>query len=193
MKKRNFEELKALTFEAGGDYGLNHSQRLIKLVEMIAQGRPYDRGVIEFCAYVHDFGAFSKYAQAGKDHVVRSMEVLPEIMDGYDFTGEEKKKISETVANHHKPGVFESFEAVLFRDADAVDFLGVIGIARDMMRSGKDINKAVDSIIRHREKLPAVLHEEAAKQLAKIRMEETDHFLSRLREEHFLLLPESEG
>ena len=36
MKNKIIKELETLTFEYGGDYGLNHSKRLMKLVEIIA-------------------------------------------------------------------------------------------------------------------------------------------------------------
>jgi hypothetical protein len=116
------------------------------------------------------------------------MEVLPEYMKLYPFSNKEEDLICETVSAHHSKETPKSIEATLFRDADALDFLGYIGIARNLMRFGKDFQKALEAIRRHRATLPGMLHEEAARDMAKARMEEMDAFLSGLDAEHFSLI-----
>ena len=106
----------------------------------------------------------------------------------YDFSGEETAAIRETVSRHHSKETPESFEAVLFRDADAIDFLGYIGIARNLMRFAKDMPKAIEAIRRHYAALPAILHEDAAREIAKDRIAEMDAFLAGLEREHVALL-----
>ncbi len=188
MEARNFDLIREKAIEYGGSYGLEHSLRIIGLVRVLAKGRNYHEDVIAFSAYVHDFGGYSKFSEAGKDHVIRSMEVLPEYMKLYPFSREEEDLICETVSAHHSTEMPKSLEAILFRDADALDFLGYIGIARNLMRFGKDFLKALDAIRRHRTTLPGILHEEAAREMAKARMEEMDAFLSGLDAEHFSFL-----
>jgi uncharacterized protein len=180
--------LRGLTLEYGEQYGLDHSLRLIALVKQLAVGRAYNEDVIVFSAYVHDFGGYSRFAQPGKDHASRSMEILPEFLSKFDFSEVENAMISETVAKHHSKAAPESLEAILFRDADAIDFLGYISVARNLMRFGKDMPKALDAIRRHYATLPGLLHEEAAKKMAKIRITEMDEFFSGLELEHAALL-----
>ena len=187
MPNRNFDALSRMTLEYGEKYGLDHSLRIIALVQRLARGRSYNEDVIAFCAFVHDFGGYSKFLEAGKDHAARSTEILPQFMALYDFADTEKNLIVETVAQHHSKEVPQSFEAALFRDADALDFLGYIGIARNLMRFGKDMQKAIDAIQRHRAALPGMLHEEEAQEIAKTRIEEMDSFLSGLHAEHYTL------
>lgn len=188
MEKRDFTKLAGLTLEYGERYGLDHSLRLIALVKQLAAGRAYHEDVIAFSAYVHDFGGYPWFAQPGKDHAARSMEVLPEFLAMVDFSAEETAAIRETVAKHHSKETPESFEAILFRDADAVDFLGYIGVARNLMRFGKDMPKALDAIRKHYATLPALLHEQAAKDMANLRIAEMDAFLDGLEREHFAML-----
>lgn len=188
METRSFDLIREKALEYGGAYGLEHSIRIIGLVRLLAKGRNYNEDAIAFSAYVHDFGGYPKYMEAGKDHVIRSMEVLPEYMRLYPFAPEEEDLIRETVSNHHSKEVPKSLEAILFRDADTLDFLGYIGIARNLMRFGKDFQKALEAINRHRTTLPGMLHEEAAREIAKARMEEMDAFLSGLDAEHFSLI-----
>jgi uncharacterized protein len=188
MVKRDFTKLAWLTLEYGEQYGLDHSLRLIALVRQLAAGRVYNEDVIAFSAYVHDFGGYSRFAQPGKDHASRSMEILSEFLSMFDFSEVENAMIRETVAKHHSKEDPDSLEAILFRDADAIDFLGYIGIARNLMRFGKDMPKALDAIRRHYATLPGLLHEEAAKEMAKIRIAEMDAFFSGLERGHAVLL-----
>lgn len=188
METRDFTRLAQLTLDYGEQYGLDHSLRLIALVKRIAAGRPYHQDVIAFSAYVHDFGAYPRFAQPGKDHAARSLEVLPEFLAMFAFSEAETAAIRETVETHHSRVLPNCREAVLFRDADALDFLGYIGIARNLMRFGKDMPKALDAIRRHYATLPAILHEEAAKEMAKTRIPEMDAFLTGLEREHNALL-----
>lgn len=187
MEDRNFDLIREKTLEYGGAYGLEHSLRLIGLVKVLARGRNYNEDVVAFCAYFHDFGGYPKFLDAGKDHVIRSMEVLPEYMKLYPFSHEEEDLIRETVSAHHSKETPKSLEAILFRDADALDFMGYIGIARNLMRFGKDFQKALEAIRRHRTTLFGILHEEEARKMAIARMEEMDAFLSGLDAEHFSL------
>ena len=188
MESRNFDLIREKTAEYGGTYGLEHSLRIIRLVNCLAKGRSYNEDVIAFCAYFHDFGAYPKFLEAGKDHVVRSMEIMEEHIKLYSFSHDEVDLIRETVSSHHSKETPKSIEAILFRDADALDFLGYMGIARNLMRFGKDFQKALEAIRRHRATLPGNLHEEEAREMAKARLEEMDAFLSGLDAEHFALL-----
>jgi HD superfamily phosphodiesterase len=188
MEVRNYHLIREKATEYGGTYGLEHSLRIISLVRSLAKGRSYNEDVITFSAYFHDFGAYPMFLEAGKDHVVRSMEVLPEYMKLYTFSHDEENLIRETVSYHHSKEAPQSIEAILFRDADALDFLGFIGVARNLMRFGKDFQKALEAIHRHRATLPGILHEEEAREMAKARIEEMDAFLSGLDAEHFALL-----
>lgn len=182
---KDIHSLRDITSELAGEYGLGHSLRIIELVRQISGGAPYNADIIAFCAYVHDFGAYARYAVEGRDHAARSDEVLPGYMEMFDFSAEEQAIIHETVLNHHNPAKLKSAEAVLFRDADALDFMGAIGIARDIARAGKDIKKGIASIRTHRAKLPGNLTLEASKRLGESRIREMDDFLSRYEAETF--------
>jgi HD superfamily phosphodiesterase len=188
MEARKFDLIREKALEFGGTYGLEHSLRIIELVRTLAKGRSYNEEVIAFSAYVHDFGGYPKFSEPGYDHVIRSMEVLPEYIKLCPFSQDEEALIREIISSHHSRETPVSLEAILFRDADALDFLGYIGIARNLMRFGKEFQKALEAIHRHRTTLPGILHEEEAHEIAKTRMEEMDAFLSGLDAEHFSLI-----
>ena len=179
--------LEDLIFECGGEYGLNHSRRLIALIELIAAGRPYNKDVVLFCAYTHDLGAFGKYAKDGLDHAIRSREVVETLINDYDFREEDKLNILEAIEKHHKKNTGKSFEAILLRDADALDFLGFIGISRDFSRSPYDLKKGFQSIKRHRNDLANIVELSTAKKILRDRIAEMDNFIENFEKESMKL------
>ena len=58
MNSRNFNSLCDMVLECGGELGLNHSKRLIKIVEVIAEDMSYSKDIIKFCSYTHDLGGY---------------------------------------------------------------------------------------------------------------------------------------
>ena len=71
-----------------------------------------------------------------------------------------------------------STEAILLRDADVLDFLGVVGILRDFSKSPKDLRKGYETTKKRREKLPKTLFFEKSQELAKTRLRQMDKFLA---------------
>jgi uncharacterized protein len=183
IEENLIKDLEGLIFACGGDYGFNHSKRLIALIDLIAAGKPYNKDIVLFCAYTHDLGAFKKYAIEGVDHATRSREVVTPFLDDYNFREEDKSVILETIENHHKKDTGKSFESLLLRDADALDFLGFIGISRDFSRSPFDLKKAFQSIKRHRNDLANIIELDAAKRISRERIAEMDHFIDNFEKE----------
>ena len=185
MGDRNYEDLEKTVLECGGEYGLNHSKRLLEIINVISEGQSYNKNIIIFCAYTHDLGGYPKYIVKNVDHAIRSREVVDQFIDQLDFSGEEKEIIFETILNHHSSEPPGSFEAILLRDADAIDFLGFMGIARDITRAPNDIKKGIQAIQNHRDKLPEILVLDSSKRLAEERINEMDLFLNRFSFESF--------
>ena len=109
--------------------------------------------------------------------MTRSREVVEALLDDYDFRDEDKLTILEVIENHHMKNSGKSFESLLLRDADALDFLGFIGIARDFSRAPRDLKKGFQSIKRHRNDLAKIVELEAAKIILKERILEMDNFI----------------
>ena len=93
--------------------------------------------------------------------------------------------ILESIELHHTAGSDRSIESVLLRDADALDFLGVVGICRDFSKNPLDLRKALQAARQRQEKLPAMLSLEKARAIANERVEEMDRFLSKFEEDSF--------
>lgn len=189
MNEEQVNMLQTLALKTGGVYLLNHSKRILELIVEIGKDMSYNKDIITFCAYAHDLGAFAPYTIEGVNHALRSKQIVQEqLINDFSFTIEEKHIIFETIENHHTPGQLKSMEAILFRDADDLEFVGFIGAARDLSRVNLDLAKGIQSIQRHRANCIQNLTLPVAKMIGKKRIEETNLFLEQVNEESFHLL-----
>src|SRR5512140_1460961 len=168
------DELARLTEQYGGAWGLNHTRRLLNLVE-----------AVWLAAHLHDWGAYASWAQPGVDHALRSRQVAEAWLAERECPAALQALVLECIELHHAPGADRSLEAILLRDADVLDFLGVVGVLRDVSKNPRDLRKAYDTICQRRAKLPALLHLEKARELAGQRLAEMDALLTRFEAESF--------
>jgi uncharacterized protein len=75
MKAVDKDEIVRLTQEYGGEWGINHTHRLLHLIAIIGKDLPYDAEMIWIAAHLHDWGGYPKWMQAGVDHALRSRQV----------------------------------------------------------------------------------------------------------------------
>ena len=91
----------------------------------------------------------------------------------------------ECIEYHHSPDPARSIEAILLCDADALDFLGVVGVLRDFSKNAKDLHKAYEITRKRRAKLPDALILDASKSLAVARIQRMDDLLAAFEAETF--------
>lgn len=182
---KTYAELLELTREYGGEYGANHSKRLVEIVHEIGSGMDYDRAVIETAAALHDWGAYAPFAKSGIDHVVRSVEVVRPFMAEAGYAPDFIEKVMECVANHHNGLPEKSLEARLFSDADAIDYLGVVGVLRDFSKSNRDMRKAYQSAKKRAECYGDIICTDAARKIAEARIQDSLKMLKNLETESY--------
>jgi HD superfamily phosphodiesterase len=179
------DETARLTEEYGGKWGLNHTRRVLQLVSVIAEGIAYDRDAVWLAAYLHDWGAYSKWARSGVDHDLRSAEVAEEFLRDRDLSESELRLVLECIRTHHSGDPDRSIEAVLLSDADGLDFLGVVGILRDFSKSPRDLRAGYESAKARMEKVPPRLSLNKTKAIAAERVSEMAQFLNAFEEGSF--------
>jgi uncharacterized protein len=169
-------------------WGFNHCNRVYKMAMDIAavEGLVIDEEVLFAAAYIHDIGAFEPYKKADVDHAERSVQLTEETLNSLKFPQEKIKQVKEVVEHHmFYSEVGPSSEAVVFRDADILDFMGVIGITRILSIIGKDdwtpnLEVAVELIQKFSDELLEKVMTDEAYRIGTIRKLEMDDFLSRL-------------
>ena len=172
------EEIARLTEEYGGSWGINHTRRLLHLIELIGEDLQYDADVVWLAAHLHDWGAYKPWIQEGVDHVQRSLEVVETFLTEQGYREKFKAQVLECIREHHGSRSEMSIEAVLLRDADVLDFLGVVGILRDFSKKPKDLRAGYETAKKRRERLPKTLALEKSRELAEARIRQMDKFLA---------------
>ncbi|MEC9488510.1 MAG: HD domain-containing protein [Halanaerobium sp.] len=197
-------------------HDLEHVNRVVKTCGLLAQGqREVDRVVLLAAALLHDIARVREDEDktGNIDHAVLGAELARGILMDSGFPAAKIGHVQECIRAHrfrsgHHPATIEA--KILF-DADKLDALGAVGIARSFILAGQfgeplylDINIAsyqqvnvtengrVKDIQLHApnieyevkfKKIPARLYTEEARKLAEERLEYMDEFYARLAEE----------
>jgi uncharacterized protein len=131
MSVINRKRLAALTEEYGGDWAVQHAQRLIRLVEIVGEGLEYNPEVIWIAAHLHDWGTLPRLASQRVSHAQRSCELAEEYLTKAKCPKAIRDAVLEAIEFHHGGADHRCVEAVLLRDADALDGMGAIGVLRE--------------------------------------------------------------
>jgi HD superfamily phosphodiesterase len=185
------DDIIQITLDIGEDWAVAHAERLLRLVDLIAADLPYDSDVMELAAYMHDWGAFPRYAEKNVEHAVRSRQVVEEeILSQLDLTSMQKDILMETIELHdyRDPRATRSNEALLLREADMLEFLGMIGMARDFARGPKNVEACYKRILSRRDDIQDRFTLPKAQEIAQVRLERMNTSLQWLVEESFRIL-----
>ncbi len=179
------EKIAALTEEYGGGWGINHTRRLLKLIETIGEGQEYDREAVWLACYLHDWGGYKPWIQEGVDHALRSKQVAGEYLEKAGIDPKQKERVLECIEYHHRATKDNSTEAALLFDADALDFLGAVGVLRRFSMTPRDLKKAFDAAKGQMEKLPGALIFDKSRAMAKERLPGMKALLETFEKETF--------
>jgi uncharacterized protein len=179
------DEIARLTEEYGGQWGINHTRRLLHLISIIGKDQQYNAEVIWVAAHLHDWGGYPKWMQAGVDHALRSRQVAEGFLVEKGFAPDLLVPTLECIEYHHGSDPHRRIEALLLSDADALDFLGVVGVLRDFSKKPGDLRKAYETVRSRKEKLRMSICLETSKIIATQRLESMKRLLVTFEEESF--------
>ena len=136
------EAAKALADEKLGDnpfVGREHSERVRNLTHAIAaaEGFQIEAEPVEIAALLHDVAFFDPHPPEEKDHNDECQRVTAAFLEEQQYDSRKAAKVMNILAvlNPSKPEP-ECDEARAFKDADAIDFLGICGVARHCSFAG---------------------------------------------------------
>jgi len=148
-----------------------------------------DRVLLIAAAYLHDMGGLPPYAIPGVDHGDRGIQVVDTVLREAGFPMEKTALVKEIIDHHqyYRPPDTVAV-AILFRDADILDFMGAIDIARIVSLTMReqftpDLPHAIEVIRRQLNEMPAQLQTAAAKREGQKRALEMQQFLDALAQE----------
>ena len=131
---------KACFDKASGSHDWEHTLRVGRLCEMIGCIEKVDMDVLRVAAYLHDIGRSLQDASNGAVcHAEKGAQIAEPFVEKLPLTNQQKQNIIHCIRSHrfrnrHTPGTPEA--RVLF-DADKLDAIGAIGVARAFLFAGE--------------------------------------------------------
>ncbi len=172
-------------------WGITHFERIYELSIQLAEmaNTDIDEDSLLAAAYLHDIGAFDPYSQKGKDHSEIAVIESEKILISMDFPEEKISLVKDIIKSHmFYTTPSDHMEAIIFHDADTLDFLGTIGITRLLAIVGKedwtpDLKSAIKLIQKFYNELPSKLITLEAKKICEKRRTEMEDFLENLSQQ----------
>lgn len=173
-------------------WGYAHSQRDYALARSLAatDGVKLDDDVLYAAALIHDIAAFAPWENSDPkvDHSDVGADALGPVLLQLGFPASKLPAVREATRTHMYYRKALSPEAIYLHDADALDWLGAIGVARilatvDVSGSQPDLGQAVHTIETNLDEVPAGVQSPAAKARVPALVEEARAFLIKVRSE----------
>jgi len=115
-------------------WGYSHSVRDYELAKTLAAEDhvALDDDVLFAAAYLHDMAAFAPWdrEKEGINHADEGARVMDTVLEGSDFPPAKIDAVRNAIRTHMFDRKPAGAEAVYLHDADALDWLGAIGVAR---------------------------------------------------------------
>ncbi|WP_068596968.1 HD domain-containing protein [Vaginella massiliensis] len=175
---------------SGHDY--YHVERVVNNAKKILQHENADVFLVELAAWVHDIGDYKLHN--GTD---RSEELITALLQKLKVDEKIIRQVNEIVSqvSYSKGNIPTSIEAQIVQDADRLDAIGAVGVARCFAYGGSagkrmydpDNNEKDASSVQHFYdkllKLKDLMHTETAKSLAQQRHDFLEVFLKQFYSE----------
>ncbi len=115
-----------------------HIMRVYKNAKTISKQEKANEKLILSAALLHDIVSYPKSDKRSKNSSIESAKKSKQILKKYNFTEEEISIISYAIRDHSfsQNKVPSSIEGKILQDADRLDALGAIGIARVFATGG---------------------------------------------------------
>ena len=181
----------------------SHVERVLNLAVRIAKEESADLDVVKAAVLLHDVARAMEDEGKIEDHASEGARMARTLLEEVDFPKEKIDKVIRCIEGHRFKSCVETenLEAKILRDADRLDIIGAIGLARVFARGGWANQPMYDPSIPPKEKydgrsLTSVNHiyekilkvkdtikTNAAKKIAEERHRFVEQFLERLLKE----------
>jgi len=171
-------------------WGFSHCERDYALARELAAADhvKLDDDVLFAAAYLHDMAAFPPWAKPKVDHADEAASVVDTVLTGTGFPMAKIDGVRGAIRTHMFARDPVGPEAIYLHDADALDWLGAIGVARIIALvepNGGDPTgpKAVAMLEDNLKQVPGRVISPAGKARVGERKTELEQFLKELRRE----------
>jgi len=185
-------------------HDFNHIIRVYKNAEKLAKKENANTKLVLCAVLLHDIVNYPKSDKRSKNSSTKSAIMARQILSKYSFSNSEIKVITDAILDHSfsKNKTPKSLEGKILQDADRLDAIGAIGIARAFAVSGADDRPfyntsdpfcskrkpndqkwTIDHFYSKLLKLEKLMNTKSAKIEAKKRTKVLKNFLSELKQE----------
>jgi uncharacterized protein len=171
-------------------WGYSHCRRDYQLAQELAAADriKLDDDVLYAAAYLHDMAAFEPWQKTGVDHADEAAAIVDTILKNTGFPMKKIDAVRGAIRTHMYDRTPVGPEALYLHDADALDWLGAIGVARIFglvdPKGGDPTGPAVvPQLESNLAKVPARVLSPAGKARVPERVEQLTSFLRQLRQE----------
>ena len=171
-------------------WGLSHSLRDYALAKELAAADQLtlDDDVLYAAAYLHDVAAFAPFRSAFSDHQDEAARIVESLLTDTGFPMSKIEAVRSAIRTHMYDREPVGPEAIYLHDADALDWLGAIGVARafglvDPNGGSPDGPTAARELEKTLTTVPPRIVSKAGKARTAQRVSELEQFLRELRAE----------
>jgi len=160
----------------------DHVERVEKLAEFIARREGGNVEIIRVSARLHDI------CRDEEDHAIKSAQKAREILIKKGYSKDFIDRVCHCIESHSFSGEMkpQTLEARILSDADKLDAIGAVGVARAFMfagENGRDIEKTLNHFEEKLFKLKDLLYTNTAKKIAENRYKFMKEFYDRIKRE----------
>ena len=171
-------------------WGYSHCRRDYELARELAAADhvKFDDDVLYAASYLHDMAAFEPWEKSGVDHADQAAEIVDTILKNTGFPMKKIDAVRAAIRTHMYDRTPVGPEALYLHDADALDWLGAIGVARifglvDAKGGNPTGPEVVPMLESNLTKVPARVLSPAGKARVPERQEQLATFLRQLRQQ----------
>ncbi|QDA31009.1 HD domain-containing protein [Thermococcus indicus] len=175
-------------FEREGTHGFSHVERVLNLCLHIGREEGADLEVLALAALLHDVARPLESEGRVEDHATEGARIARHYLRSLSYPEGKVEAVAHAIEAHRfsRGPEPETLEAKILSDADKLDAIGAIGIARVFMYSGEHGRSIEDSLEHFEEKilkLKDLMYTETARRMAEERHHFTEEFIERIRRE----------
>ncbi|MDA3815610.1 MAG: HD domain-containing protein, partial [Patescibacteria group bacterium] len=139
IKQKIRDEAKSLFKNASGCHDWTHVERVTKLALRIGRKESADLDILEVASFLHDIGRKEEMKNKGNFcHAEEGAMLAEKILKMYKIDKDIIDNISHCIISHRyrNSHIPETIEAKVLYDADKLDSIGAVGVARDFLFAG---------------------------------------------------------
>ncbi len=169
-----------------GSHGFDHTLRVVSLCHIIGKAEQAEMDILIPAAIFHDIAR--PLEKKGIPHEVKGAEMAEEYLTGISYGEERISRIVHAIKAHRfsTAPVPETLEAKILSDADKLDAMGAVGIARTFISAGEhggDIRDGLDHMHEKLLRLSDVIYTRTGKEMAERRHRFLVAFVQALEDE----------